>query len=44
MPEEEADDIDRHETRTALPTLCPTAIPEVTMYLKKKVEVATKMG
>ncbi|KAF4147195.1 hypothetical protein GN958_ATG03605 [Phytophthora infestans] len=44
MMEEEADDIDRLATRTALPILRPTAIREIIMYLEKKVEVATKMG
>ncbi|KAI9991400.1 hypothetical protein PInf_019081 [Phytophthora infestans] len=44
MMEEEADDIDRLATRTALPILRPTAIREIIMYFEKKVEVATKMG
>ncbi|KAG3254333.1 hypothetical protein PI124_g1147 [Phytophthora idaei] len=44
LTDEAADDIDRHETRTAPPTLHPTTLAEVIVDLKKKVEVATKMG
>lgn len=44
LPSEEADEVERHETRTATPSMRPTNLTEVLQYLEKKVEVATKMG
>ncbi|GMF39025.1 unnamed protein product [Phytophthora fragariaefolia] len=43
-PDAEEEDIDRHETRTALPCMQPTKLAEVTRYLEAKVEIATRMG
>ncbi|EGZ07376.1 hypothetical protein PHYSODRAFT_403711, partial [Phytophthora sojae] len=43
-PGAEEEDIERHETRTALPCLQPTNLAEVTRYLEAKVEIATRMG
>ncbi|GMF52587.1 unnamed protein product [Phytophthora fragariaefolia] len=41
---EEAEDVERQETRTATPCMRPTNLTEVIQHLEKKVEVATKMG
>ncbi|GMF23671.1 unnamed protein product [Phytophthora fragariaefolia] len=44
MPPDEEDTVERHETRTATPTMHPTNLSEVIQYRKKKVEIATEMG
>ncbi|KAE8877163.1 hypothetical protein PF003_g38738 [Phytophthora fragariae] len=41
---EEAEYVERQETRTATPCMRPTNLTEVIQHLEKKVEVATKMG
>ncbi|KAE9131587.1 hypothetical protein PF010_g3481 [Phytophthora fragariae] len=43
LPDEE-DSVERHETRTATPTMHPTNLTEVIQYLEKKVEIASEMG
>ncbi|GMF24239.1 unnamed protein product [Phytophthora fragariaefolia] len=44
MPLDEEDGVERHELRTATPTMYPTNLTEVIQYLEKKVEIATEMG
>ncbi|GMF37679.1 unnamed protein product [Phytophthora fragariaefolia] len=44
MPEDEADGIERHEIRTALPSMHPTDLKEVVKYLERKIEIAERMG
>ncbi|KAE8955344.1 hypothetical protein PR002_g31805, partial [Phytophthora rubi] len=44
MPEGEADGIERHEIRTALPSMHPTDLNEVVKYLERKIEIAEQMG
>ncbi|GMF48372.1 unnamed protein product [Phytophthora fragariaefolia] len=44
MPEDEADGIERHEIRTALPRMHPTDLKEVVKYLERKIEIAERMG
>ncbi|KAJ8525408.1 hypothetical protein ON010_g15706 [Phytophthora cinnamomi] len=41
---EEAEEVERQETRTATPCMRPTNLTEVIQHLERKVEVATKMG
>ncbi|KAE8992472.1 hypothetical protein PR001_g20930 [Phytophthora rubi] len=42
--EADADTVERHEMRTALPSMRPTSLNDAIQILEKKVEVAEKMG